>query len=70
MKNYFNFKDKTKRELRYLLVYNFKRNSCNAECIGKTKRREAWNILVSHNSQTKMSKITQTSAVNDHMPFW
>ena len=31
MKNYFNFKDKIKRELRSLLVYNFKRNRCNAE---------------------------------------
>ena len=31
MKNYFNFKEKTKRELRSLLVYNFKSNSCNAE---------------------------------------
>ena len=37
MKNYFNFKDKIKRELRSLLVYNFKCNSCNAEYIGKTK---------------------------------
>ena len=38
MKNYFNFKDKIKGELRSLLVYNFKCNSCNAEYIGKTKR--------------------------------
>ena len=38
MKNYFNFKDKIKRELRSLLVYNFKCNSWNAEYIGKTKR--------------------------------
>ena len=41
MKNYFKFKDKKdkiKRELRSLLVYNFKCNSCNAEYIGKTKR--------------------------------
>ena len=38
MENYFNFKDKTKRELRSLLVYNFKCNSCNAEYIGKTKQ--------------------------------
>ena len=38
MKNYFNFKDKIKQELRSLLVYNFKCNSCNAEYIGKTKR--------------------------------
>ena len=38
MKNYFNFKDKIKRKLRSLLVYNFICNSCNAEYIGKTKR--------------------------------
>ena len=38
MKSYFNFKDKTKRELRSLLVYNFKCNSCNAKYIGKTKQ--------------------------------
>ena len=38
MKNYINFKDKIKRELRSLLVYNFKCNSCNAEYIGKTER--------------------------------
>ena len=37
MKNYFNFKGKIKRELRSLLVYNFKCNNCNAEYIGKTK---------------------------------
>ena len=38
MKNYFNFKNKTKRELRSLQVYNLKCNSCNAEYIAKTKR--------------------------------
>ena len=38
MKNYFNFKDKIKQELRSLLVCNFKCNSCNAEYIGKKKR--------------------------------
>ena len=37
MKNYFNFKDKIKRELRSALVYNFKCNNCNTEYIGKTK---------------------------------
>ena len=37
MKNYFKFKDKTKRELCSLLVYDFKCNSGNAEYIGKTK---------------------------------
>ena len=30
MKNYFNFKYKTKGDLRSLLLYNFKCNSCNA----------------------------------------
>ena len=38
MKDYFNFKDKIKGELRSLLVSNFKCNSCNAEYIGKTKQ--------------------------------
>ena len=38
MKNYFNLKDKIKRELHSSLVYNFKCNSCNAEYIGKTNR--------------------------------
>ena len=38
MKNYFNFKDKIKRELNSLLVYNFNCNSCNAEYIDKTKQ--------------------------------
>ena len=38
VENYFNFKDKTKRELRSLLIDSFKCNSCNAEYIGKTKR--------------------------------
>ena len=38
MKNYFNFKDKAKRELRSLLVHNFKCNSCNPEYIGKAKQ--------------------------------
>ena len=33
MKNYFNFKEEIKRELRSLLVHNFKCNSCNAEYI-------------------------------------
>ena len=37
MKNYFNFKDKIKQELRSSLVYNSKCNSCNAEYTGKTK---------------------------------
>ena len=72
MKNYFNFKDKIKRELRSLLVCNFKCNSCNAECIGKTERHYRTRTLehsgVSH-SQGNVLKITQTSAVHDHMLF-
>ena len=36
MGNCFNFKNKTKQELRSLLVYNFKCNSYNDESIGKT----------------------------------
>ena len=38
MKNYCSFKDQIKQELRSLLVYSFKCNSCNAEHIGKTKQ--------------------------------
>ena len=38
MNNYFNFKEKIKRELRSLVVYKFKCNTCNVEFIGKTKR--------------------------------
>ena len=36
--NISNVEDKIKQELRYLLAYKFKCNSCNAEYIGKTKR--------------------------------
>ena len=35
MKIYFNFKDKIKQELPYLLVYNFKSIISNAEYTGK-----------------------------------
>ena len=37
--NISNVADKIKQELRCLLVHKFKCNSCNAEYIGKTKRR-------------------------------
>ena len=73
MKNYFNFKDKIKRELRPLLVYNFKCNSCNAECIGKTKRhyrpRTSEHIGVSPLTGKCVKNNSQTSAVHDHMLF-
>ena len=73
MKNYFNFKDKIKRELRSLLVYNFKCNSCNAEYIGKTKLHCRMGTL----KHTGVSPVTakcvknnsQTSAEHDHMLF-
>ena len=73
IKNYFNFKDKIKRELRYLLVHNFKCNSCNAEYIGKTKRhyrtRTSEHIGVSPLTVKCVKNNSQTSAVHDHMLF-
>ena len=73
MKNYFNFKDKTKWELRSLLVYNFKCNSCNAEYIGKTKRhyrtRTSEHIGVSPLTGKYVKNNSQTLAVHDHMLF-
>ena len=73
MKNCFNFKDKIKRELRYLLVYNFKCNSCNAEYIGKTKRhyktRTSEHIGVSLLTGKCVKNNSQTSALDDHMLF-
>ena len=73
MKNHFNFKDKIKRELRSLLVYNFKCNSCNAEYIGKTKRhyrtRTSEHIGVSPLTGKCVKNNSQTSAVHDHMLF-
>ena len=73
MKNYFNFKDKIKRELRSLLVYNFKCNSCNAEYIGKTKRhyrmRTSKHIGVSPLTGKRIKNNSQISAVHDHMLF-
>ena len=71
MKNYINFKDKIKRELRSLLVYNFKYNSCNAEYIGKTKRRyrtrASEHIGVSPLTRKCVKNNSQTSAVHGHM---
>ena len=73
MKNYFDFKDKIKRELRSLLVYNFKCNSCNAEYICKTKRhyitRTSEHIGVSPLTGKCVKNNSQTSAVHDHMLF-
>ena len=73
MKNYFNFKDKIKRELRSLLVYNFKCNSCNAEYIGKTKRhyrtRTSEHIGVSSLTGKYVKNNPQTLAIHDHMLF-
>ena len=73
MKNYFNFKDKIKRELRSLLVYNFKRNRCNAEYIGKTKRyyttRTSEHIGVSPLTGKCVKNNSENSAVHDHMLF-
>ena len=70
MKNYFNFKHKIKRELRSLLVYNFKCNSCNAEYIGKTNRtRTSEHIGVSLLTGKCVKNNSQTSAVHDHMLF-
>ena len=73
MKNYFIFEDKIKGELRSLLVYNFKCNSCNAEYIGKTKRhcrtRTSEYIGVSPLTGKCVKKNSQTLAVHDHMLF-
>ena len=73
MKNYFNFKDKIKRELRSLLVYNFKCSSCNAEYIGKTKRhyrkRTTEHIGVSRLKGKCVKNNSQTSAVHNHLRF-
>ena len=72
VKNYFNFKDKIKQELRSL-VYNFKCNSCNAEHIGKTRRhyrtRTSEHIGVSPLTGKCVKNNSQTSAVHDHMLF-
>ena len=73
MKNYFNFKEKIKQELRSLLVYSFKCNSCNAECIGKTKRnyrtRTSEHIGVSPLTRKCVKNNFQTSVVHDRMLF-
>ena len=73
MKNYFNFKDKTKGDLRSLLLYNFKCNSCNAEYIGKTilhyRTRTSKHVGVSPLTGKCVKNNSQTSAVQDHMLF-
>ena len=73
IKNYFNFKEKIKRELRSLLVYNFKCSSCNAEYIGKTKRhyrtRTSEDIGVLPLTEKCVKNNSQTSAVHDHVLF-
>ena len=64
MKNYFSFKDKIRRELRSLLVYNFIILSVTAimlTTLVKAKdiiEREPRNILVSHHPQGNVLKIT------------
>ena len=73
LKNSFNFKDKIRRELRSLLVYKSKCNSCNAEYIGKTTRhyrtRTSEHIAVSPLTGKCVKNNSQTSAVHDHMLF-
>ena len=73
MKNYFNVKDKIKRELRSLLVCIFKCNSCNAEYIGKTKRhyrtRTSEHTGVLPLTGKCVKNNSQTPAVHDHMRF-
>ena len=62
-----------KRELRSLLVYNFKCNSCNADYIGKTERhyrkRTSKHIGVSPLTGKCIKNNSQTSAIHDHMLF-
>ena len=71
MKNCFKFKDKTKRELRSLLVYNFNCNCCNAEYIGRRKRhyrtRTSKYIGVWPLTGKCVKNNSQTWAVHDHM---
>ena len=73
MKNYFNFTDKIKPELRSLLAYNLKHSSCNAEYIGKTKghyrTRTSEHIGVSPLTGKFVKNNSQTSAIHDHMFF-
>ena len=73
MKNYFNLKDKTKRELRLLLVYSFNCNNYNAEYIGKNKRhyrtRTSEHIGVSPLARKCVKNNFENSAVHDHILF-
>ena len=72
-KNYFNFKDKTKRELRSLFAYNFNCNSCNAEYIGKTighyRSRISEHISLSPLTGKCVKNNSQTSVKHDLMLF-
>ena len=73
MKNYFNFKDKIKRELRSLLVYNFNCNNCNAEFISKTKRHYRTQtskcIGVLPLTGKCVKNNSQASSLHDHILF-
>ena len=73
MRNYFNFKDRIKRELRSLLVYKFDCSGWNAEYIDKIKRhyrtRTSEHIGVSPLTGKCVKNNSQTSAVQDHMLF-
>ena len=67
LKNYLNCKDKIKRELCSLLVYNFKCNSCNAEYIGKlVYKYQRWiQIGISALTDKCVKNNSQTSEVHD-----
>ena len=73
MKNYFSFKDKTKQELRSLLLYNFNCNSCNTKCMRKTKEhyrmRTSEHICVSPLIGKYFKNKSETLAVHDRMLF-
>ena len=68
MKDYFNFKDKIKRELRSSLVYNFNCNNCNTAYINDIIEREFLEHIVFFPLIEKCVKNnSQTSAAHDHM---
>ena len=73
MKNYCNFKDKNKQELRSLSVFNFKHISCNTVYLHKTKRhyrtQTSENIGVSPLTGKCIKNNSQTSALCDCMVF-
>ena len=74
MRNCFNFKYKIKQELRSLLLYNFKCNSCNAESVGKTKRhyrtQTSEHIYISPLASKSIRNNIQNLAIHDHMLFY